>query len=118
MSPHSTATMAQPSNSRMSGLASPEASQPLYVEVSGWDASQNVFVEAALWRPINNEAARLHISQRVGVGDLVYIRAAGADSPCHQFPVAYEVCEFGARRADGTREIRVTRCTTSSQRGA
>jgi hypothetical protein len=71
------------------------------VEVSGWDAKQNFFVEKTVlnWKPEDRKAISLRSA--IHVGTVVFVRLLQPASNGSNFPIAYQVLTSGAKDERG-----------------
>jgi hypothetical protein len=90
----------QPSR-RFVMIAIPGQDQYYGVEVSGWNATENFFVEKTSleWTPEGLKSVRLKSDLRQGT--IVFLRLLHHGPETNQFPVAYQTTELGGREHDG-----------------
>jgi hypothetical protein len=71
------------------------------VEVSGWDASENFFVEKAVldWRGEGKKRIALRSSLREGC--IVFVRLLQPLANGNNFPIAYQAAEVGGKDNSG-----------------
>ena len=76
------------------------------VEISGWDLSEQFFVERGILRSEEEvEQKKLTIHRQVRVGGLVFLRLLDNTQPGMAFPVAYRVRELRPEESPGAFEI-------------
>ncbi|HXZ13183.1 MAG TPA: hypothetical protein VEG64_12400 [Candidatus Sulfotelmatobacter sp.] len=71
------------------------------VEVSGWDASENFFVEKTVldWRGEGKK--RIALKSKLREGSVVFVRLLQPLANKNNFPIAYQAAEVGARDNSG-----------------
>jgi hypothetical protein len=79
------------------------------VEVSGWDAKQNFFVEKTVlnWKPEDRKAISLRSAIRAGT--IVFVRLLQPASNGSNFPIAYQVLTCTAKDPDGAINVSLER---------
>ena|SRR5271154_4588657 len=79
------------------------------VEVSGWDAKENFFVEKTTleWNPEDKKSMLLRADVRPGC--IVFVRLLQPLSTVASFPVAYEALASAGRDADGAARVSLER---------
>jgi hypothetical protein len=79
------------------------------VEVSGWDAKQNFFVEKTVlnWKPEDRKAISLRSAIRVGT--IVFVRLLQPASNGSNFPIAYQVLTSTAKDERGAIHVSLER---------
>ena len=75
------------------------------VEISGWDLSEQFFVERGILRSEAQEQKKLTIHRQVRVGGLVFLRLLDNTQPGMAFPVAYRVRDLRQEESPGAFEI-------------
>lgn len=71
------------------------------VEVSGWDASENFFVEKTMLNWGRDERKEVHLRSVLREGSVVFVRLLQPIASGNNFPVAYQAQRIGPRNADG-----------------
>jgi hypothetical protein len=76
------------------------------VEASGWDATDNFFVEktALKWSDDNNEEVQLGCSLQQGA--VIFLRML--HSGAHTFPIAYRAVQIEQRSPDGKSRVHLS----------
>lgn len=71
------------------------------VEVSGWNSTENFFVEKTSleWTPEGLKSVRLKTALHAGT--IIFLRLLEYGPATNQFPIAYQTTEFGSRDDDG-----------------
>jgi hypothetical protein len=79
------------------------------VEVSGWDRSENFFVEKTIldWR--NAEKKEVSLRVELKEGSVVFVRLLQTSAIGNHFPIAYQAKKVSAKDADGRFSIQVDR---------
>ncbi|MGH9745576.1 MAG: hypothetical protein ACRD59_05635 [Candidatus Acidiferrales bacterium] len=79
------------------------------VEVSGWDAKENFFVEKTIldWKPEDKKVIALRVPIRVGA--IVFVRLLQPASNGSNFPIAYEALASSAKDEQGAAHISLER---------
>jgi hypothetical protein len=79
------------------------------VEVSGWDAKENFFVEKTVlsWKPEDRKAISLRSPIRAGT--IVFVRLLQPSSNGSNFPIAYQVLTSDAKDERGAIHISLER---------
>jgi hypothetical protein len=75
------------------------------VEVSGWDASENFFVEKTLLNWGNDEEKEVHLRSDLREGSVVFVRLLQPLTNGNTFPVAYQAQRIGPRDPEGQTRI-------------
>lgn len=75
------------------------------VEVSGWDTSENFFVEKTVLKWRDNEKKEVFLRCALHEGSLVFVRLLQSSATGTNVPIAYEASHIGARGADGRRRV-------------
>ncbi|MHB8527357.1 MAG: hypothetical protein ACYDD2_14540 [Candidatus Acidiferrales bacterium] len=78
------------------------------VEISGWDLSENFFVEKATLSQCGDGSRRALLHTPLRVGALVFVRATDEPSAERTIPVTYQVATINGRYASGGREVQLT----------
>lgn len=78
------------------------------VEISGWDAGENFFVEKATLCRCEDSSRKVLLHTALRVGSLVFVRVADEPSAKRSIPVTYEVAMIHGNFLRGAREIRLT----------
>ncbi|MHB8541044.1 MAG: hypothetical protein ACYDCD_08915 [Candidatus Acidiferrales bacterium] len=78
------------------------------VEISGWDLSENFFVEKALLSRCGDGSRRALLHTPLRVGALVFVRPTDEPSAERTIPVTYQVATINGRYASGGREVQLT----------
>jgi|SRR5579875_322867 len=73
---------------------SPIQSQSAPAEVSGWDITENFFVEKALLQTISSGRKRVALRTRLREGSLAFLRTRDDSSLSRSLPVAYRVARI------------------------
>ncbi|HUJ32457.1 MAG TPA: hypothetical protein VLY23_14335 [Candidatus Acidoferrum sp.] len=71
------------------------------VEVSGWDASENFFVEKTTLNWARDEKKNVHLRSVLREGAVVFVRLMQTLTNTNNFPVAYQAQRIGPRNAEG-----------------
>jgi hypothetical protein len=71
------------------------------VEVSGWNSSENFFVEKTSleWTPDGSKSVRVKADIRQGT--IIFLRLLQGGAATIQFPVAYQTTQIGSRDREG-----------------
>jgi hypothetical protein len=79
------------------------------VEVSGWDAKENFFVEKTTleWNPDDKKSMRLRADIRPGC--IVFVRLLQPLATATSFPIAYEALTSAERDASGAARVSLER---------
>jgi hypothetical protein len=79
------------------------------VEVSGWDADENFFVEKTKleWKPENNKAILLRSAIRPGC--VLFVRLLQPTGPGASYPIAYAALTSDAKDENGSARISLER---------
>jgi len=77
------------------------------VEVSGWDSSENFFVEKAMLSRCGDGTRRALLHTPLRVGALVFVRATDEPSAERTIPVTYQVATINGRYSSGGREVQL-----------
>ena len=75
------------------------------VEVSGWDACENFFVERTELNWRDNEKKEVLLRCALREGSLVFVRLLQPSPTGNNVPIGYEASRIGAREADGRRRV-------------
>ena len=75
------------------------------VEVSGWDLSEDFFVEKATLHWDSEQGKKILLRNRVQKGNIVFVRLAQSLTAANSFPVAYQAEEVGPPDGHGLCEI-------------
>lgn len=86
------------------GLES-EQTEGFRVEVSGWDASENFFVEKTMLSCRDKEKKEVLLRCALREGSLVFVRLLQPSPSENNLPIAYQASHIGARHADGRRRV-------------
>ena len=78
-----------------------EQSNSYRVEVSGWDASENFFVEKTMLNWGRDEKKEIHLRSALREGSVVFVRLLPPIANGNNFPIAYQAQRIGPRNADG-----------------
>jgi len=84
------------------------------VEVSGWDASDNFFVEKTLFSWVGAEK-EISIRRAPRKDSVVFVRLLQPFA-CGNFPIPYRVNRIGPRDADGKSKVYLARLRPRSPR--
>lgn len=71
------------------------------VEVSGWDASENFFVEKTVLNWGRDEKKEIQLRSAVREGSVVFVRLLQPLATGNNFPIAYQAQRIGPRNAEG-----------------
>ena len=82
-----------------------EQTEGFRVEVSGWDASENFFVEKTELNWRGNEKKEVLLRCALREGSLVFVRLLQPPLGGNNLPIAYKARRIGARQADGRRQV-------------
>lgn len=79
------------------------------VEVSGWDAQENFFVEKTRleWKPENNKAILLRSA--ILPGSIVFVRLLQPTGTGANYPIAYEALTSSAKDENGSIRVLLER---------
>ncbi|MHB8412882.1 MAG: hypothetical protein ACYDDI_13180 [Candidatus Acidiferrales bacterium] len=77
------------------------------VEISGWDLSDNFFVEKAMLSRCGDGSRRVLLHTPLRVGALVFVRTTDEPSAERTIPVTYQVATINGRYASGGREVQL-----------
>jgi hypothetical protein len=79
------------------------------VEVSGWDAKENFFVEKTTleWNPDDKKSMRLRADIRPGC--IVFVRLLQPLATATSFPIAYEALTSAEKDASGAARVSLER---------
>jgi len=75
------------------------------VEISGWDLSENFFVEKTLLRHCNDGSQKVLLHTPLRVGALVFARLTDESTSDRAVPVTYQVATINGIFPAGTQEI-------------
>lgn len=75
------------------------------VEVSGWDASENFFVEKTMLNWGRDEKKELQLRSAIREGSVVFVRLLQPLASGNNFPVACQAQRIGPRNTDGQSRI-------------
>lgn len=83
----------------------PESDGSYHVEVSGWDVSENFFVETTLldWAPDSQQEIRLRSALREG--HIVFVRLLQPLENGSNLPIAYRAAKVMPKEADGRTRV-------------
>ena len=82
---------------------------PIYrVEISGWDLSEQFFVERVGLEWGQGEQKKVLLRKRVRQGALIFVRLLDNSSPSQSFPVAYRAREVREREGNDLYELTLT----------
>lgn len=79
------------------------------VEVSGWDAAENFFVEKTMMNEHSDEKQEVHLRCALREGCVVFVRLLQSTGDGSNFPVAYRARRVGARGDDGQSPVFLAR---------
>ena len=71
------------------------------VEVSGWDASENFFVEKTILDWKGEGKKRIEVRSSLREGCIVFVRLLQPLASGSNFPIAYQAAEVGAKDNSG-----------------
>lgn len=75
------------------------------VEVSGWDASENFFVEKTMLNWGRDDKKEIQLRSPLREGSVVFVRLLQPLASGNNFPIAYQAQRIGPRNADGHARI-------------
>lgn len=75
------------------------------VEVSGWDASENFFVEKTMLNWGRNERKEIQLRSVLREGSIVFVRLLQPIAGGNNFPIAYQAQRIDPRNPDGHARI-------------
>jgi hypothetical protein len=75
------------------------------VEVSGWDVSENFFVEKTTLNWGRDEKKEIHLRSALREGSVVFVRLLQPLASGNNFPIAYQAQRIGPRNADGQARV-------------
>ncbi|HVB07655.1 MAG TPA: hypothetical protein VNF00_01800 [Candidatus Acidoferrales bacterium] len=78
------------------------------VEISGWDLTENFFVEKAMLSRYGDGSPRALLHTPLRVGALVFVRATDEPSAERTIPVTYQVATINGKYSSGGREVQLT----------
>ena len=100
----------QNNTAEVSTMAADEKQGGSYrVEVSGWDLSENFFVEKTLLNWQEDGSKKLLLKTPLNEGALVFVRLLGESPSGRGIPVTYQVEKIGKNASDQGREIQLER---------
>ncbi len=76
-----------------------------HVEVSGWNLSEEFFVEKGLLSSDGDGEQRIVLQTWLRVGSLVFVRCSDRESAMRSIPVTYQVSRISQNGACASREI-------------
>ena len=77
------------------------------VEVSGWDASENFFVETTILNWSGDEGKQISLRSPVREGCVVFVRLLRPFVNADSIPVAYQVSQLVEQEASGCTTVRL-----------
>lgn len=75
------------------------------VEVSGWDASENFFVEKTMLNWGRDQKKEIQLRSALREGSVVFVRLLQPLASSNNFPVAYQPQRIGPRNTEGQSRI-------------
>jgi hypothetical protein len=78
------------------------------VEVSGWDTSENFFVEKTMLDWGRDEKKEIHLRSALREGSVVFVRLLQPLASGNNFPIAYQAQRIGPRNGEGHSRICLT----------
>jgi len=86
-------------------VLTPDHPNSYRVEVSGWDASENFFVEKTMLNWGRDEKKEIQLRSSLREGSVVFVRLLQPLASGNNFPVAYQALRIGPRNAEGHSRI-------------
>lgn len=75
------------------------------VEVSGWDASENFFVEKTILDWVSEERKEVILRSTLREGCVIFMRLMQSMSDTHTFPLAYQAVKVNPKDATGKARV-------------
>ena len=89
----------------MAPLETEGSSRP--VEISGWDLTENFFVEKTVLRRCDDGSRKVLLHAPVRIGALVFVRLSDEQTADRPSPVTYQVARINANFSVEGREIQL-----------
>jgi len=78
------------------------------VEVSGWDSSENFFVEKTMLNWERDERKEIQLRSAIREGSVVFVRLLQPLASGNSFPIAYQAERIGPRNEEGRARVHLT----------
>jgi hypothetical protein len=86
-------------------IAARDDDQRYEVEVSGWNSSENFFVEKTSLEWTAGGLKSVRVKTDLHPGTIVFVRLLQRGPSPSSFPIAYQTTDFGPRELDGRVQI-------------
>jgi len=77
------------------------------IETSGWDQSNEFFVEECIMDWSESSAKKVTLKRQIEEGATLFVRLISPSAGGESFPVVYRAKNVGPARADGSREVEI-----------